>query len=118
MKQNLNKTVVITFVLIGCLLVFNVLSYTGMVTKEDWACSQYVCDKQITAQDWINENCYTLPDGSNKVMCKVIIEDKEQLISLEMIDQQALNQCVEVRCVQEARVRPADYNVDLQQPQE
>jgi len=117
MKKQVNKTIIVAFTLIGCLLVFNVLNYTGMVTKDDWACSQYVCEKQITAQDWIQKNCYTLEDGSNKVMCKVIIDNKEQLIPLEMINQETLNQCVEVRCVQEARVRPADYKVEPQEPE-
>ena len=117
-NKQINKTLVITFALIGMLVLFNILSYTGMVTKEDWACSQYTCDKAITAQEWIDKNCYTLPDGSNKVVCKVIIEDKEQLVPLDMINQQTLNQCVEARCIQEARVRPVDYKVDLKNPQE
>lgn len=118
MKKELNKPLVIAFVMIGILLVFNTLSYTGMIVKEDWACSQYACDKAITAEEWINTNCYIMPDGSNQAVCKVIIDNKEQLVPLNMIDTQALNQCVEARCVQEARVRPADYKVDLQQPQQ
>lgn len=120
-KKDVNKILTIAFVLIGMLILFNILSYTGMVTlgeEEQWACSQYVCDKVITAEEWINDNCYTMPDGSNQVVCKVIIEDKEQLVPLDMINQETLNKCIEARCVQEARVRPADYKVDLQQPQE
>lgn len=119
MAQGVNKALVISFVLIVGLIIFNFLDYTGMVVNEDekWACSQYVCDKAITAEEWVGKNCYALPDGSNKVVCKVIIDDKEQLVPLEMINTQALNQCVEARCVQEANVRTADYKVDLQQPQ-
>lgn len=118
MKKRANKTLMIAFVLIGILLAFNFLSYTGMITKEEqWACSQYVCDKAITAQEWVDKNCYVLPDGSEQIVCRVIIDDKEQLVPLNMINTQALNQCIEARCVQEVRVRPADYKVELQQPQ-
>lgn len=117
--KSVSKALVIAFVLIGVLIAFNLLSYTGMVAKdEQWVCSQYVCDKAITAQEWVNNNCYTLPDGSNKVVCKVMIENKEQLVPLDKIDTQALNQCIEARCVQEAKVRSVDYKVDLQKLQQ
>lgn len=113
------RLLIVAFVLIGILIAFNLLSYTGMVTGGDkWVCSQYACDKAITAQEWVDKNCYTLPDGGNKVVCKVIIDDKEQLVPLDKIDTQALNQCVEARCVQEVKVRSVDYKVDLQKPQE
>jgi len=117
-KKEINKTFAIIFTLIGMLILFNILNYTGMVTKDDWACSQYTCDKAITAQEWIEKNCYTLPDGSNKVVCKVIIEEKEQIVPLDMINQQTLNQCVEARCIQEAKVRSVDYKVELENPEE
>lgn len=117
--MGLNKALVIAFVLIAGLILFNILSYTGIVAKdEQWACAQYACDKAITAQEWVDKNCYTLPDGSNQAACKVMVDNKEQLVPLSKIDTQALNQCVEARCVQEARVRPVDYKVDLQKPQE
>lgn len=120
MKMEINKALVIAFVLIAGLIAFSFLSYTGFVVKEDeqWACSQYACDKTITAEEWINSNCYTLPDGSSQIVCKVIIDDKEQLVPLNKINQQALNQCVEARCVQEVKVRTVDYKVDLQKLQE
>ncbi|MDP2907978.1 MAG: hypothetical protein Q8O03_08640 [Nanoarchaeota archaeon] len=116
--KSIGKALVVAFVLIGVLIAFNLLSYTGMVTSDKWACSQYACDKTITAQEWVNNNCYTLPDGSNQVVCKVIIENKEQLVPLDKIDTQALNQCIEARCVQEAKVRSVDYKVDLQKLQQ
>ncbi len=118
MDKSITTALVVAFALIGVLIAFNLMGYTGMVIKEDWACSQYACDKMITAQEWINTNCYTLPDGSNQAVCKVVIDNKEQLVPLSQINQQALNQCVEVRCVQEARVRPADYKVELPKTQE
>ncbi|MDP2909359.1 MAG: hypothetical protein Q8N77_06155 [Nanoarchaeota archaeon] len=118
MKLEISKALVIAFVLIAGLIAFNFLSYTGFVVKdEEWVCSQYACDKMITAEEWIKTNCYTLPDGSNQQLCKVIIDGKEQLVPLDKINQQALNQCTEVRCVQEVKARPADYKVDLQKLQ-
>lgn len=115
MVKGTNKALVIAFVLIAGLIIFNFLGYTGLVIKEDeqWICSQYVCDKMITAEEWVGNNCYAIPDGNNQVVCKVIIDNKEQLVPLSSINQQALNQCVEARCVQEARVRTVDYKVDL-----
>jgi len=106
---------VIAFVLIGGLVLFSFLNYTGFIVKEEeqWACSQYACDKAITAQDWINSNCYIMPNTDNQAVCKVVVDGKEQLVPLSAINQQALNQCVEARCVQEARVRTVDYKVDL-----
>lgn len=120
MKMEINKALVIAFVLIAGLIVFSFLNYTGFVVKEDeqWACSQYACDKVITAEEWVSKNCYTLPDGSNQAVCKVIIDDKEQLVPLNKINTQALNQCVEARCMQEVKVRPVNYTVDLQKLQE
>ncbi len=118
--KSVSKALVIAFVLIAGLIVFSFLNYTGFVVKEDeqWVCSQYACDKVITAEEWVNNNCYTLPDGSNQVVCKVIIDDKEQLVPLDKINQQALNQCAEARCVQEVKVRSVDYKVDLQKLQQ
>lgn len=116
MAQGTNKALVISFVLIAGLMVFSFLNYTGFVVKEEeqWVCSQYACDKAITAQDWVNNNCYIMPDTDNDVVCKVVIDDKEQLVPLSSINQEALNQCVEARCVQEVKVRAVDYKVDLQ----
>ncbi len=118
-QTNINKSLVIAFVLIACLVLFNVLNYTGFVVKEEeqWGCSQYACDKVVTAEEWVGNNCYVLPDGSNQVICKVVIDNKEQMVPLSMINTQALNQCAEARCVQEVRVRTVDYKVDLQNPQ-
>lgn len=120
MKMGINKALVIAFVLIAGLIVFSFLNYTGFAVKgdEQWACAQYACDKAITAQEWVDKNCYKLPDGDSQVVCKVIIDNKEQLVPLNKIDTQSLNQCVEARCVQEVRVRPVDYKVELQKPQE
>jgi hypothetical protein len=115
MAQGTNKALIISFVLIAGLVIFSFLDYTGMVVKDEegWACSQYACDKAITAQDWINSNCYIMPNTNNEVVCKVVVDNKEQLVPLSSINQQALNQCVEARCVQEARVRTVNYTVDL-----
>jgi len=115
MKEGINKALVISFVLIAGLVIFNFLDYTGMVVKdeEEWVCSQYACDKAITAEEWVNKNCYVLPNTDNEIVCKVVLNDKEQLVPLNSINQQSLNQCVEARCVQEARVRAVDYKVDL-----
>lgn len=117
MKMEINKALVIAFVLIACLIVFSFLNYSGFAVKDDqWVCSQYACDKAITAQDWINSNCYIMPNTDNQVVCKVVIDGTEQLVPLSLINQEALNQCVEARCVQEVRVRNVDYKVDLQNP--
>lgn len=119
MNKGISKALIIAFALIGCLILFNFLNYTGFVIKDDeWVCAQYACDKVITAQEWIDNNCYTLPDGSNKIVCKVIIDEKEQLVPLEMINTQNLNQCAEARCVKEVKVRTVDYKADLQNPQQ
>ncbi|MDP2908247.1 MAG: hypothetical protein Q8N77_00400 [Nanoarchaeota archaeon] len=119
MGTNINKALVIAFVLIAGLIAFNFLGYTGFVVKdEEWVCSQYACDKMITAQEWIDKNCYALQDGSNQAICKMVINDKEQLVPLNKINTQTLNQCIEVRCIQEVKSRPVNYTVDLQKLQQ
>jgi len=117
-KKEINKNLVIALSVIGVLLVLNVLSFTGFTVldttePEEWACSKFVCDKATTPQDWVQENCYQTPDTGEWVY-KVVMEGQEKLVPLNMINQQSLSQCLEARCVQEARVRAADYAVDAQ----
>ncbi len=87
--------------------VFDVINYT----RSDWQCSTVACGRVITAEEWINQNCYASPSNINEIVCTVNINNTKQLVPLSMIDTTTLAQCLEPVCVQEVRVRNVNYTI-------
>ncbi|MEM4244755.1 MAG: hypothetical protein QW404_00220 [Candidatus Nanoarchaeia archaeon] len=92
------------------LLVWAVFDITNYL-KADWQCSTVTCGKVVTAEEWINQNCYTSPTDSNQIVCTVNINNTKQLVPLNMIDTTTLTQCIEPVCVQEVMVRNVNYTI-------
>lgn len=110
MKKEVNKSILILYTLVILILTFNIFYYIKYINSEKWQCSQITCTKIKTAQEWVNENCGKV---DNKIMCNVVINNTKQLVPLEVIDPQSLNQCLEVSCVQEAKVRFVNYTLNI-----
>ena len=79
--------------------------------RGDWQCAQLGCGRVITAKEWVDINCYPLPQDKEQVVCTVNINNTNQLVPLSMIDTSTLSQCVDPVCVQEVKVRKANYSI-------
>ena len=110
MKKEANKSIIILYILIFLIIAFDAFYYIKFINNEKWQCSQIACTKIKAAQEWINENC---AKADKKTMCNVIINDTKQLVPLEMINQQSLNQCIQVACIQEIKVRFVNYTLNI-----
>ncbi len=84
--------------------------YQQLGIKEEWICSNAVCSKVQTPEEWIKQNCF-LVEG--KQQCKVNLQGTDQLIPIEKIDTSKINICLEANCIQEARVRSANYTLNI-----
>jgi hypothetical protein len=94
---------------IVALLVWAVVGLTQ--DRGSWQCSQVGCGRLITAQEWVDMNCYQLPQDNSQVVCTVNLNGTNQLVPLTMIDMSNLNQCLDPVCVQEVKVRKANYTI-------
>jgi len=103
------KEFVILAVPVFALLVWAAFDLAG--GGASWQCSEVACGSVITAEEWVNSNCYVLPDGSGQVVCTVNINNTNQLVPLSMIDTSTLNQCLDPVCVREVRVRKVNYTI-------
>ncbi len=94
---------------VAALLVWAVYDITS--DWGDWQCSQVGCGRVITAQEWVDRNCYPLPQNKEQVVCTVTINNTNQLVPLSMIETSTLNQCIDPVCLQEVWVRKANYSI-------
>lgn len=78
--------------------------------KESWKCSTVECTNFITGQEWVNRNCFLL---NNQEVCKVNLNNVEQVIPLQNINLSLAMQCIEFKCVEEIKIRNASYNIKI-----
>jgi hypothetical protein len=118
MKKEINKSIIILYILIILIIASNVFYYVKYINSEKWQCSLYQCTKVKTTEEWINENCVLDSLDNKKTLCNIIINNTKQLIPLEIINQdqlqQLLNQqCLKANCIQETKVRSVNYTIDM-----
>ncbi len=89
-----------------------VVSIKASISSENsqWVCSQVVCDKYMTQEEWVNTFCEL--NASNEFNCRVNINGQQMMIPLKWLNLSNVRQCKEFRCVQEVLVRPANYTID------
>lgn len=104
------KEFLILAVPIMALLVWAAVDFN--TARGGWQCAQVACGKTITAEEWVNQNCYPLPQNNNEIVCTVTINNTAQLVPLRTIDTNSLNRCLDPVCVQEVRVRNANYSIN------
>ena len=78
--------------------------------KEGWKCSTVECTNFITSQEWVNRNCFLL---NNQEVCRVNINNLEQVIPLQNINLSVVRQCIELKCVEEIKIRNVSYNINI-----
>lgn len=91
------------------------LSLQSSVSKsnEQWVCSQVVCDKLMSQQEWVSQNCRL--NASNEMNCLVNIYGRPAWVPLKALNLSNIRACAEYRCVQEMLVRPANYTIKPRQ---
>ncbi|MFH0936583.1 MAG: hypothetical protein V1815_02815 [Candidatus Woesearchaeota archaeon] len=114
MKKKIDKSIIILYILIILVIAFDVFYYIKFINNEEWQCSKILCTKVKTVQEWINENCAKTDKGD---MCDIIIDGTKQLIPLQSLDQQYIQQllnqqCLKGYCIQEVKIRSANYTID------
>ncbi|MCX6711780.1 MAG: hypothetical protein NT139_01945 [Candidatus Woesearchaeota archaeon] len=114
MKKRFNKSIIILYILIILIIAFDAFYYIKFINNEKWQCSQIMCKKVKTVQEWTDENCV---NDKGTTMCNVVLNNEKQLVPLQSINQQNLQQllnqqCLQGYCIQEVKVRPVNYTID------
>lgn len=105
----MKKLLGLIFLVVVIWLIF--LTYTEFKpSKESWKCSSVECNKFVSGEEWAKQNCFLV---NNQEMCKVNVENKDQLIPLQSINLSAFKQCIEFKCVEEIKVRNTSYDIKL-----
>ena len=73
-----------------------------------WACNGLVCNRYMTAQEWVNKNCF-LQD--NQAICRIRTQQGDFSYPLSAINLTAVRDCAEYLCLQEVLVRNASYMI-------
>lgn len=113
-----HRHLLVLYVIVAIIGVWLLLLSTPDVTgdtQEEWVCLQQVCSQSEPGGDlWVQENCGVIEDdqGNPVEACQVVIDGVEQLVALQEINTSAIRNCVEYTCVQEVRVREANYTLD------
>ena len=103
MKKNSGIIVyAILFLWLGILTTLYLKDYS----REKWRCSLLNCTKSVTGEEWAKENCFL---ANNQEVCKVSINGVNQLIEKERLNLTAIQQCIEYRCIEETKIRTANY---------
>ncbi len=100
--------VIIFFILLAWLIILTYNEFKP--TKEAWKCSAVECTSFVKGQEWIDKNCFLL---ENQEVCKININNIDQVIPLQNINLSLVQQCVEFRCVEEIKIRNASYKINL-----
>lgn len=114
-----HKHFLVLYVLIAILgiWVFLVSAVQPGVTNDgQWVCAQTACAQSEPAgQAWAQENCGTITDnqtGQTVQACRVTIDGQEQVVRQDALNLSAIRNCLEYVCVQEVKVREANYSVN------
>lgn len=103
------KKLIIVFLIVLTWLI--ILTYNEVKpTQETWKCSAVECTNFVTGQEWVNRNCSLL---NNQEVCKVNVNNIDQLIPLQNINLSLVQQCIEFKCVEEIKIRNASYKINL-----
>lgn len=115
----MNKVLVVSIVISVIALALAGLSYTessrvNTVVKDlegNWRCSQVTCTRFMTPEEWIARFCFL--NATNEMNCNVNINGVPTVIPLSVINTSAIYQCAEYACVEEVRVRSANYTLNI-----
>lgn len=101
----------ILYVLVLGVFVF-ALTSSLYSADEEWVCVQDVCvASEPAGEAWAQENCGEVEtdDGEFIVACALVIDGVEQLVPIDTLNLSAIQVCTQYQCLQEVRVRPANY---------
>lgn len=106
-------TILLSLVIVGgCALL--VAHYVGAVRAAipdgEWQCTQVVCDRYLDPAEWTAAQCTSEPDAQ----CSFSINGVPYRIPKDQLNLTYLSQqCVALRCTQEAFVRATNKTVPL-----
>ena len=90
-------------------------SPSALEEEGSWVCLQTTCSESEPGGElWAAENCAVVEDETGELVeaCSVVIDGVEQVVRKDAINLSAIRNCLEYTCVQEVRVREANYRVD------
>jgi hypothetical protein len=108
--------VVVLYTLIALLVATSVyLLFFQETDTGTWQCSNVACANYAGPDAWVAQNCFQAPNenGVDTTVCRVAVEGVNRLLPLSQLNLSSLSVCSEYVCVQEVRVRSANYSINL-----
>ncbi|MEM7819680.1 MAG: hypothetical protein QXD48_02520 [Candidatus Aenigmatarchaeota archaeon] len=101
---------IILVVIFAWLIFVTYMIFNLVIPGERWKCSAVNCTKMLTGIEWANQNCFV---AGNQTLCKLVINNQNQLIPIEYLNLSAIQQCIEFRCIEEIKIRNVDYVINI-----
>ncbi len=121
MVDKRNVKVYVLYISLTVLLVWNIMQgweYIFEKEEGEWVCTEYVCDKITSAEEWLKHNCYAVKDDAKQedeeVVCGVAINGSKMDVPLNKVKFENNGKCLEARCVREVKSRAVNYKVEIQ----
>jgi len=114
-RKGLLIAIVIAFIWLIALTVFNFSGITGMATAENnkWVCANAVCEEAYTLKEIQNQFC---DFENNEIVCGISYNGQDTKLPISQINWSNIQPgCKKVRCIQEALTRDVNYTLDQNQ---
>ncbi len=73
-----------------------------------WACSNAVCSRYLTEQEWTEKNCFIQDDIET---CIIRTPQGNYVVPKDRINITSMRECAQVTCTQEVLVKDAEYKI-------
>lgn len=104
---------IVVYVLLAVIIGYLLFTRFAEDGNQSWACNDLGCSSFMTPDEWVNQFCRL--DADNNVVCTVDVNGQQALVPLSQLDLSQLQVCKEYVCVQEIKVRAANYSIDIAQ---
>ncbi len=80
-----------------------------MLTGANWSCTQVVCERLMTQQEWFDRFCTS--DGAGSADCRFQTPQGILSVPISQLNLSAIRECAQYACVQESLVRYVNYSI-------
>jgi len=92
------------------LSLITIIYMSTLPLEGEWRCSQIVCSRFMTQDEWVKNFCF-LNESAGEMYCNVLINNVPYTVPLSMLNLSSITQCSEYKCIEEVRVRKANYTI-------
>jgi len=114
------RSIIITTFVLVWLLALTAINLNGITgasvlnNNEQWVCNKLQCTEQYTTQELQQKFCRI---ENSQILCSISVDGQVSDHLIDQINWESLQICKKAICTEEVKIKPVNYEVDLNQMQ-